>query len=82
MGFQEATRFEHVVRRDGEHLGNELCRSANGGRRVCHVHATRADVQNLLQDLAAGDALELALADALENGATGGPVRVTVQAWG
>jgi hypothetical protein len=59
--------FEDVEGCDGEDLGDQLGRRAYGAGGVRHAHAARPDVQHLLEDLAAGDAVELALSDGLKD---------------
>jgi hypothetical protein len=64
---QEAASFDDVVSCDGEGLGDQLGRGANGACGVGHAHAARPNVQDLLEDLAASDAVELSLSDGLKD---------------
>lgn len=71
---QEAAGVENVVGRDGKDLRDQAGRGANGACGVGHVHTARPDVEDLLQDLAAGDAVELSLSDGLKDVAAGSAV--------
>src|SRR5690606_16682493 len=75
MGLEQAAGLQDVEARHGKYLGDEVGRGADGTGRVLHADSPGSDVQDLLQDLAARDALQLSLADGLQHGATGVPVR-------
>lgn len=71
MRVEKTTGLEHVFSGYGQYVRNQTCGCAHGVRGVSYVHATRANVQDFLKDLAARDAVQLALPNGLEHGARG-----------